>query len=506
MNAETKQLLETKLKNLKIENADITDIEFKEAGEKWYSVDGILMRPLPPRCNVNLLIKPTEESFIRVVVSLPSDNWNGKFLGTGNGGAAGSIVMQSVNAGVSRGFATANTDMGTSLDFGDMFGKKERLIDFGHRATHLMGVAAKEVIKAFYGKAPEYSYFVGGSTGGQQSLMEAQRYPEDYDGIVAFSPAYNRVNLHQAFVWDLLSTCDNPEKLFSVELAHKVHETVLKKFVKKCGGAEGDNFISYPGKAHFSPDDVEDTFKELNLTEAQKDVLRKVYSFPNIPGTNDKIYVPQPIGCEVALLTLPYIKDGFYALLGFLQRWAFGDKFDYTKYDFSSDYLKMVDMLRGDLDATSPDLSAFKAHGGKLILITGSTDCLIPYTDGKNYYESAVKANGGLENTTDFFRYFHVPGLGHCSGGQGLQEVGSNIALASVPLDSEHDALEALIEWREKGKAPEMLLPVGFKDEDMKNEVDMERPVYPYPYETEYIGGDRKKKESFRKKLGDGNY
>lgn len=500
-----KNLIE-KINSVSIEHGEITNIDFLEAIKDPLSSEGIVMLDVPARCNVSVTLKPSNESDIKVVVSLPLENWNGKYLGTCNGGAAGVLVMQEVNAGVARGFATANTDMGSSLNPEDMYMKRERWIDFGYRATHLMTVVAKDIIKAFYGKEASRSYFVGCSTGGQQALQEAQMFPEDYDGIAVSSPAYNRVNLHQAFVWDLFATCSNLQGLFAPDLVQKVVQRVLDKFVVKCGGAEGDNFLSYPGKADFSPDDVDEIFGDLGLNDAQKNVLKNIYSFPKIAGTDENIYVPQPLGCEGAILMLPYIKDGFNALLGFLQKWVFGKDFDYTKYDFNKDYQKMVELLREHLDATNTDLSAFKARGGKMILVTGSTDCLIPYTDGKNYYENVVKEMGGLDNVTDFFRYFHIPGLAHGSGGKGLQEIGNLLGVKSIPLDKQHDILEAVMAWVERYEAPEELLPVGFKNDDVKAEVDIERPIYPYPYETEYIGGDRKKKESFRKKLGNGIY
>lgn len=506
MDNNTKRYYIDRLNSAVIKNGTITEIKFMEAMKDPLSSEGMVMLDVPERCEVFITLKPTDESDIKVVVSLPLENWNGKFLGTCNGGAAGVLVMQEVNAGVARGFAAANTDMGSSINPEDMYMKRERWIDFGYRATHLMTVVAKDIIKAFYGRAPEKSYFVGCSTGGQQALQEAQKYPEDYDGITVSSPAYNRVNLHQEMVWYLQAVCQDPNGIFPPDLVRKVAQRVLDKFVVKCGGVEGDNFLSYPGKADFSPDDVDEVFSDLGLSDAQKSVLKNVYSFPKIAGTDENIYVPQPIGCEDAILMLPYIKDGFNALLGFLQKWVFGKDFDNTKFDFDKDYRKMVELLRSDLDATNPDLSEFKRRGNKMILITGSTDCLIPYTDGKNYYENVIKTMGGLDNVTDFFRYFHIPGLGHGSGGKGLQEIGNLLGTKKVPLDTKHDLLEAIMAWVEKGEAPEELLPVGFKNDDVKAEINMERPVYPYPYETEYIGGDRKKKESFKKKLGNGVY
>ena len=510
------------LNKLEIENGEITEIKFLEATKSPLSFEGMAMNDIPARCEVYATLKPTKNSDIKIVVGLPLENWNNRFLGTGNGGGAGSLVMQDVNAGVARYFATANTDMGTA-PWDKCVNNPDRWEDFGHRATHLMTKVGKQITEAFYGKKIKHSYFKGGSTGGCQALQEAQRYPEDYDGIVAFCPAYNRVNLHQAFIWDWHVMCSDPASRFTPEQILAVKNRVIELFAEKSGSAKGDEFLSYPGKIDFKPDDVFTVFDGLGLTERQLETLKNVYSFPKNPQTGKEIYVPQPLGCEAQVLGLSYIEDGFIGMLGFLQSWVFGNDYDYKKYDFEKDYLTMVERLRDKCDATNPDLTPFKSHGGKLILITGTADCLIPYTDGKAYYESAVQTNGGLEKTTEFFRYFHIPGLGHCSGGPGLQEVGNLLGLPCIPCDKEHDTLEALIAWVERGEAPETLLPVALKNSTEatavgfdKNvptpiinggrEIDYERPVYPYPYETEYIGGDRKDKNSFRKKLGDGKY
>lgn len=506
MNNGQKKEMEEKLYRTDLGCGKITEVVFWEKEKEPYSDEGIAMREIPARCNISVTLKPAAESDIKMVISLPVENWNGRYLGTGNGGAAGTIVKQSLDAGAARGFATANTDLGTVADAEKMNTQRERWKDFGHRATHLMTLTAKKLIYAFYGRDAEKSYFVGGSTGGQQALREAQRYPEDYDGIIAFSPAYNRVNLHQKFIWEMYITSGERLGIFQSEQIAAVKDRVLERFVKVCGGAPGDDFLSYPGKAGFTADDVDSVFAGLGLSDKQMEVLKGIYSVPKIPMTESGIYYPQALGCESAVLSLSYLYRDLFQMLCFLHQWAFGKEFDCAEYDFEKDYIKMAEMMNDDFNAVEPDLTAFKERGGKMILITGSTDCLIPYTDGKRYYENVIKAIGGIEKTTDFFRYFHIPGLGHCTGGRGIQEIGNLLGIKSIPLDAEHDVLEALIAWAENGEAPEELLPVGFQDEDMKGVVDMERPVYPYPYETEYIGGDRKKKESFRRKLGDGVY
>lgn len=494
-----------KLYDLKIEKGEITEVKFLEAVAAPIDNDGSALFPLPERYQVTYKLYPTEESDITCVITLPLVGWNKKFLGTGNGGQAGTIVYPAIDAGVSHGYATANTDMGSSIDSAKMYLAYERWIDFGERATHLMTVVGKQIVEAFYGQPPQRSFFLGGSTGGQQALKEAQMYPEDYDGIVAFCPARNRFALQQSFCWFLKCACSEKESVFTQEQIKAVHARLIERYAVVSGGAEGDNFLSYPGKIDFSVDEIDKIFEGIGLNTAQLRVLKMLHCPPEDTATNQFIFFPTPLGCEDAALILPYIKDGFLQILGFFQRWAFGENCDYLNID-TKEYSRILGPYRQDFDACEPDLHKFKQRGGKLLLITGSNDSLIPYTDGQSYYKDVINAMGGLEKTVDFFRYFHVPGLGHCSGGPGLQEVGSKGGIAAIPYDREHDAVQAVAAWVEQGIAPEVLIASAFVDGDMKKEVDYERSIYPYPYETEYTGGDRKDKNSFRKKLGNGVY
>lgn len=496
---------EKRLRALTIEKGAIAEIEFLKAEPSPKADGGEPLYPLPERCEVTYRLYPTEQSEITCVIVLPLTGWNKKFLGTGNGGQAGVIVRQSLNAGVSRGFATANTDMGSSTDSKKMYRCPERWTDFAHRATHLMTVVGKRICEAFYGEAPQRAYFTGGSTGGQQALKEAQRYPEDYDGIVAYCPARNRYYLQQSFPWFIKVTCFDPEAVFTREQIGAVRSRIAERFAAASGGAEGDGFLSYPGKMTYAPEDADALFAGLGLNAAQLDVLKQLHRPPLDPQTKKPLFYAPPLGCEPSALTIPYLKEGYQALLGFFQRWGFGEDCDYLGIT-SEQFSEVFGPYQGEFDASEPDLSAFRAHGGKLLLVTGSEDSLIPYTDGKAYYESVLEKMGGEERVADFFRYFHVPGLGHCSGGNGLMELGNMVGLKSIPLTPERDALEAVMAWREEDRAPEVLYPSAFKDGDMKGEVDYVRPVYPYPYETQYTGGDRKDPKNFRKVRGNGVY
>ena len=168
--------------------------------------DGRHLATLPAFVRVAFTSRPTAVSFIRSEVWLPRAGWNGRFLGTGTGGGAGYIDYQSLAGGLARGFATANTDLGTSPSVYDLIGVPERWADFGYRATHEMTVAAKAIARAYYQRAAHRAYFAGCSTGGQQALAEAQRYPADYDGLLVGAPANNRTHLHASFIWNLLAT------------------------------------------------------------------------------------------------------------------------------------------------------------------------------------------------------------------------------------------------------------------------------------------------------------
>lgn len=502
---EQNALFEERLKTVAIENGEILSIDFvlESIPEQ---IPGVLLPILPEHCRISVKLTPSPESDIRVELFLPIHTWNGDFLGTGNGGWAGSITVISAYMGLKRGYASANTDMGGELNPDELIGKRERWEDFGHRATHLMTVVSKQLIRAFYGKNVKHSYFVGGSTGGQQALMEAQRYPDDYDGIIAFCPAYNRVRLHTFLTWIWKAMAEDPEIVFAKSEIEAITNKVLELYREASGSAPGDRFLSYPGKIKVDLNGISDIFESMGFSQKQRNALIKTYEGPVDPVTGERLFAPMPFGCEYAVLMLPAFREGFAKLAGCIFRWVFGSHFDISTFDFHTDFHKTLTAVASILDATNPDLSAFQKKGGKLLLISGSMDALIPYTDTLNYYKQVVENHQGLENTVSFCRYFHIPGLGHGTGGVGFQEIGAMCGAQGMPLDPEHDTLSAIALWVEKGKAPERLLPVAFEDGDMTKAMSHDRPVYPYPYETEYVSGDPKNRESFRKKLGDGSY
>jgi len=446
---------------------------------------------LPVFCRIAATLKPTPESNIRIEVWLPESGWNGRFLGTGNGGGAGGINYGPLANGVKNGFATANTDMGTSPGANAAVGQPEKWADFGHRATHEMTVAGKAITQAHYGTSIKKAYFVGCSTGGQQALMEAQRYPDDYDGILAGAPANNRTHLHTGFVWNYKVTNEITGSAFlPKEKIAMISKAVLDACGGKDGGAPGDNFLTDPRACHFDPETLpkcpDGTDHGGCLTSAQLTALKKIYAGPTNPRTGERIYTPIPFGSENSGAGIDYQQNPKIAppALFYQYLWVFGRDFDYKTFDFDQDQEKMDSILAPLLNANNPDLAPLKKRGGKLLMYAGTADPLVPYQDAVTYYERVVKAQGGETKTRDFFRFFLIPGMGHCSGGPGLNDCGVT--------------LTTLVQWVEEGIAPDEIIATAFNGADVKNGVRFKRPVYPYPRIPRYVGGDVNLPESYK--------
>ncbi|SFE71258.1 tannase/feruloyl esterase family alpha/beta hydrolase [Spirosoma endophyticum] len=475
--------------------ATITTAECVPAGTFTPPGGGQSITGLPAFCRVAATLKPTPESNIRIEVWLPKTNWNERFLGTGTGGGAGSISYGALANGLKRGFATTNTDMGTSSNANEAVGHPERWVDFGHRATHEMTATAKAITQAYYKKPFHHAYFAGCSTGGQQALMEAQRYPDDYNGILAGAPANNRTHLHTGFVWNYKVTNQIPGSTFSKEKIAFITNAVINACAGKDGGAPGDNFLTDPRACQFDPETLPrcpaGTDEGTCLTPAQLTALKQIYAGPVNPRTGERIYTPIPLGSENSGAGIEYQQNPNQAppSLFYQYKWVFGADFDYTTFDFDRDQDKMDSVLAPILNANNPDLEPLKKRGGKILMYSGTADPLVPYQDAVTYYERVIDAQGGLKKTEAFFRFFLIPGMAHCGGGPGLNDCGQNLAL-TVPQDSDHDVLTALINWVEKGTPPDKLIATAYTGGIPTNRVRLQRPIYPYPKLPAYTRGD----------------
>jgi feruloyl esterase len=384
----------------------------------------------------------------------------------GNGGFAGSIqaLFSEMPQALRLGYATAGTDTGHQDQGGEWaIGHPEKMIDFGYRATHEMTVKAKEIVKAFYDRAPQYSYFKGCSTGGRMALMEAQRYPDDYDGIIAGSLANRHIHMWTAGVERSIDLSRHPEKAISAEQATLVNQLVMNK----CDTLK-EGFLNNPRACtvDFSVLKCKATGGEETscLTDAQLKTVETFYGgVHNSKG--ELIFSGQALGNPMtAQRPTNQAPGGVFDLV----RIAYNDpNIDWQTFNLDRD-MKFLDEKIGYVDSVNPDLSKYKASGGKLLITHGWADTGITPENSIWYYESVLNKMGS--NQSDWLRLFMAPGMGHCGGGPGVNTF---------------DSIAALEKWVEKGVAPETMTGVGAQG--------FTRPMCPYPQYAEYKGsGDLK--------------
>jgi feruloyl esterase len=442
------------LRKLKIDAGTITQVE-RDASPTLQTSDGRAVNNLPARTILKMTLNPAKGSNINVEIWLPdADKWNARLLSLGNGGAAGHINSSSLAGPMAGGYAVATTDMGTAPNPDSGVGNPEVWKDFGFRATHLMTVAAKQVVQAYYGKRPEYSYFSGGSTGGQQALQEAQRYPDDYDGIAAAVPAHCRTPLHAYFLWNdqILKKCPFTKSQESNIIA-AANEYMAAREIPAVAG----KFISDPrcdGK------DIEAVIalalqKDSTLTKEHAEALRKLFDGPRHAITGERIFNGIPLGSSISAA-----HGNLY-----LFKWVFGADKKLEDINFGADIDAYTAALGPYLNAENPDLSPFEKRGGKMIMTVGSADSVVPYHATVDYYERVIERFGGLEKVQSFFKFYIIPGMSH-GGGPGINKPPSLI--------------EVVRNWREQGVAPGVLQ--GRRVVDGKTELEM--PLYPYPTKT----------------------
>jgi feruloyl esterase len=401
-------------------------------------------------------------------VWLPSREWNGKFQAVGNGGWAGSISYAAMAAAVQEGYATASND--TGHEGGNALfaiDHPEKLVDFAYRAVHEMTVQAKAVLGKYYGQAPRFSYWNGCSTGGRQGLMSAQRYPEDFDAILAGAPANYQTHLH---AWDLsvaVPVVRNPEAAVPADKLALVNRTVLEA----CDARDGvqDGFLNDPRACKFDPAVLQCKGSDTAscLTPPQVESVKRAYATAKT-SSGEVVFPGKEPGSETTWTAFlsntqqaPGISVGSFQVAYNNASW------DARTFDLDRD-LKAVDEKVGAIvNAVNPDLSKFKARGGKLLLYHGWNDTAISPGNAIDYYSSVLKKMGGKQD--DFIRLFMAPGMAHCQGGQGPSQV---------------NWMAVLERWRESGTAPDRIEASRVSG----NRVDMTRPLCPYPQIAVYKG------------------
>jgi feruloyl esterase len=421
---------------------------------------------VPARCRINAILRPSPDSEIEMEAWLP-ENWNGKFQFVGGGGWAGNISFPAMVSAVEEGYATASTDTGhKSGNALFAINHPEKVVDFAYRAVHETTVQTKALIAKFYERPARLSYWNGCSTGGRQGLMEAQKFPDDFDAIIAGAPANFQTHLH---AWDLSVAVPALKDPAAVVPAPKLR-MLSEAAVNACDAQDGvkDGLINNPRACKFDPSVLlcrgSDT--PTCLTAPQLDSVKRAYATTKLKNGEAVFPGKEPgsetgwggvLGGQVA----PGVSVGSFLV-------AYNDaNWDAKTFDLDRD-LKITDEKVGSIiNAVNPDLSAFKAHGGKLLMYHGWNDTAISPGNSINYYESVVKKMGGTQD--NFIKLYMAPGMQHCGGGPGPNQI---------------NYMAIMERWREVNQTPASIEALHVAG----NRVDMSRPLCPYPQVATYKG------------------
>ncbi len=464
---------------------------------------------VPAYCRVEGYVTPA----VGIEFHLPMDNWNGKYVLQGCGGMCGNFQgISSCAEAITRGYACGTTDMGHRGQTQDgkwAYQNPIAEIDAGHRGTHVAAVSGKAIAEQFYGAAIKRSYFRGCSTGGRQALVEAERYPYDFDGIVGGAMVlYSPMGPPLQLFWDAQSnTGADGKEILSVAKMKALHTASINA----CDALDGlkDGVLTDPRQCKFDPGTI--ACKGGNgdscLTDAEVTVARKFYEGPR----NKKGLFPRVAG------QLPGSESGWTGFAGGKNGGSYAFANDIIRYlGFALDPGPSADLMQFDWDRDpqrlslsafsggDPDLGLFKEGGGKIILFHGFADPAITAMSSIRYVESMTRTMGGPAAAAEFSRFYLIPGMGHCQGGDG--------AAPAV------DMLGAIDAWVEGGKAPDMLTaygmqnnggvgpisaPAGFNGSNMQSlNPKISRPLYPYPDSYKYGSGDQNAAASFKRVKG----
>lgn len=460
------------LAQLKVDHGEITAAQAVPAGPLTVQgFMGVRKVDLPAFCSVKLTLRPTSDSDIKVEVWLPASGWNGRMEAAGNGGLAGSIVEEAMVGALWAGYATAGTDTGhtcSPVAGAWALGHPEKVADFGYRAVHRMTVEAKALIAAYYGSPAKYAYWNGCSEGGGQALSEAQRFPDDYDGILAGAPANYFDHLQMGGNWISQAIHDDPATMIAPAKLPAITAAVLAE----CDALDGvkDGVLEDPRQCHFDPEKLLCKGEENNscLTAPQIAGLKKVYDGAKNPRTGAQVFPGLMRGGEagwglwVAGTLVPPTNAQHLIMVNGLSNLVFdGPKWDWKTFDFDKDVAFADKKVGGVIDHINPDLSAFKKHGGKLLQYHGWNDPAISPLNSIDYFTSVQKKMG---DTADFYRLFMIPGMEHCMGGPGA---------------SDFDHMQVIVKWVEEGVAPERIVA---------KRGERTHPLCAYPQVAKYTG------------------
>jgi feruloyl esterase len=484
---------------------------------------------LPAFCRVVGKSKPRSTSNIGFEVWMPLSGWNHKFEQIGNGGLAGSIQYGGVAIALRQGYAAASTDDGTAGDIPGFLVDTNKVLDWRINAVHETAENAKAIIQAFYGIGSRHAYFTGCSKGGSEAATEMQRYPDDFDGIVGGATGFYSTHNLVRQLYNIVTvngSASNATPVLDETALTILHNGVLNACGRQEGTLQTDIYLNDPRDCHFNPKVLQCKGGQnptTCLSAAQVSAAEKMYEPLYNTHTGQEIFPGEPRGQEAPPgnpnilngnlygwqgftpvdppafwlgggLTLPQIGGLVFGTLNYTYE-------DFFKFDFNND-TAMLDARYGsganNYNTINPDLRAFENRGGKAIFYHGWGDILVYPKAGYQYYDSVVAAQRveknlgsdreALEATADFFRYFMVPGMGHCFTGPGAY-IFNGANNPGNPQDPEHDLVAAVDRWVDKGIAPDKIIATKFTDDIPANgDVAFTRPLCPYPQVALYKG------------------
>ncbi len=470
-----------RLASLALPNATITLAKAVDAGTFVPPGGGGRAGAVPQAfCQVAATLKPSSDSDIKIELWMPASNWNGKFQAVGNGAFNGTIGYAAMITALGRGYATASTDTG-HVGSGASFalGHPEKLVDFAWRSIHEMTVTSKKIIAAYYEAGPRLSYWNGCSAGGRQGMKEAQRFPADFDGIIAGAPGLDWTGraAQAARVASVLEK--NEAARLSPAKAQLLHTAVLEA----CDAQDGvkDGVVDDPRRCTFDPGALQckGADEASCLTPAQVNTARMLYAAQVNPATKREIAGLQR-GSELGWTSLGWTESARATGLDQFRFIVFKDpQWDLSRFNFDSDIVRADEIDNDTINALNPNVKPFIDRGGKLIQYHGWSDPQISPGNSAQYYQQVLATLGGPGKVQGSYRLYMAPGMGHCGGGDG---------------PNTFDMVGALEQWVEQGKAPDQILA----SHSTGGAVDRTRPLCPYPQVAVYKGsGSTREAASF---------
>jgi feruloyl esterase len=459
------------LSKLALPHATITLAQAVEAGPFTApGQDAASTRALPAFCRVAATLKPTADSDIKIEVWMPASGWNGKYQAVGNGAFNGSIAYPAMMTALARGYATSSTDTGhTGNNARFASGHREKVIDFGWRAVHEMTLASKAIIAARYESAPRFSYWNGCSAGGRQAMTEAQRFPADFDGIIAGAPGLDWTGRASQAVRVVKALEHDEAARLTPEQAQLLHRAAIGA----CDAQDGakDGLIADPAQCRFDPSVLrcKGPAASACLSAAQVETARLIYSPVTNPKTKRQIAGLAP-GSELGWTPTGWTASARATGVDQFRFLVFNDPaWEPQRFAGEPDVAIAEEADGGTINALDPNLKPFIDRGGKLIHYHGWSDPQISPFNSTQYYSRVLEAIGGQSSVQNAYRLFMAPGMGHCGGGEG---------------PNTFDMVGALEQWVEHGKAPDQIVASHATD----GAVDRTRPLCPYPQMAVYNG------------------